>query len=68
VRPVHVAGYIEELGQVRKAPTVKQHLACTGDGQSFLVAHDQVYDRPNDDESERVRLLIPVIGPGHTLL
>jgi integrase/recombinase XerD len=28
VQPVHVAGYIEELGQVRKAPTVKQHLAC----------------------------------------
>src|ERR1700722_4151753 len=28
VQPVHVAGYIEELGAVRKAPTVKQHLAC----------------------------------------
>src|SRR5580704_7420977 len=28
VQPVHVAGYIEELGTVRKAPTVKQHLAC----------------------------------------
>jgi hypothetical protein len=25
---VHVAGYIEELGKIRKAPTVKQHLAC----------------------------------------
>ena len=28
VQPVHVAGYIEELGKLRKAPTVKQHLAC----------------------------------------
>ena len=28
VQPVHVAGYIEELGTLRKAPTVKQHLAC----------------------------------------
>src|ERR1017187_9118513 len=28
VQPLHVAGYIEELGKVRAAPTVKQHLAC----------------------------------------
>jgi integrase/recombinase XerD len=28
VRPVHVAGYIEQLQATRKAPTVKQHLAC----------------------------------------
>ncbi len=28
VLPVHVAAYIEQLGKVRKAPTVKQHLAC----------------------------------------
>jgi integrase/recombinase XerD len=28
VQPVHVAGYVEELGKVRSAPTVKQHLAC----------------------------------------
>ena len=28
VRPVHVAGYIEQLQASRKAPTVKQHLAC----------------------------------------
>ena len=27
VRPVHVAGYIEQLQAVRSAPTVKQHLA-----------------------------------------
>jgi site-specific recombinase XerD len=26
--PVHVAGYIEELGEKRTAPTVKQHLAA----------------------------------------
>jgi site-specific recombinase XerD len=28
VRPVHVAGYIEQLQATRKASTVKQHLAC----------------------------------------
>jgi site-specific recombinase XerD len=28
VEPVHVAGYIEQLGTVRSAPTVKQHLAA----------------------------------------
>ena len=28
VQPVHVAAYIEELGKVRSAPTVKQYLAC----------------------------------------
>jgi integrase len=28
VQPMHVAAYIEGLGKVRKAPTVKQHLAC----------------------------------------
>jgi hypothetical protein len=28
VWPVHVAGYIEQLQVLRKAPTVKQHLAC----------------------------------------
>jgi site-specific recombinase XerD len=28
VEPVHVAGYIEQIGTVRSAPTVKQHLAA----------------------------------------
>src|SRR5258708_20888005 len=28
IQPVHVAGYIEQLQMTRKAPTVKQHLAC----------------------------------------
>jgi site-specific recombinase XerD len=28
VQPIHVAAYIEELGQVRSKPTVKQHLAA----------------------------------------
>jgi integrase/recombinase XerD len=28
IRPVHVAGYIEQLQGERSAPTVKQHLAC----------------------------------------
>jgi site-specific recombinase XerD len=28
VRPVHVAGYVEQLGTIRSAPSVKQHLAA----------------------------------------
>src|SRR4051812_19653243 len=28
VQPVHVAGYVEELGKIRAAPSVKQHLAA----------------------------------------
>jgi site-specific recombinase XerD len=28
IKPVHVAGYIEQLQGERSAPTVKQHLAC----------------------------------------
>jgi len=28
LQPVHVAAYVEQLGQVRAAPTVKQHLAA----------------------------------------
>jgi site-specific recombinase XerD len=28
IKPVHVAGYIEQLQKERSAPTVKQHLAC----------------------------------------
>jgi hypothetical protein len=28
VRPVHVAGYTEQMEASRKAPIVKQHLAC----------------------------------------
>jgi len=29
VQPVHVAGYVEELGKTRAAPSVKQSLAAT---------------------------------------
>src|SRR3954454_7191467 len=28
IEPVHVAGYVEQLGRVRSAPSVKQHLAA----------------------------------------
>jgi site-specific recombinase XerD len=28
IKPMHVAGYIEQLQEERSAPTVKQHLAC----------------------------------------
>lgn len=28
LQPVHVAAYVEQLGQIRSAPTVKQHLAA----------------------------------------
>ena len=37
VQPVHVAVYIEQLGQVRSAPTVKQHLAAIRRLFDFLV-------------------------------
>jgi len=39
VQPVHVAGYIEELCRLSKAPTVKQHLTT------------KPYDRRDDEVS-----------------
>lgn len=37
IRPVHVAGYVEGLGRVCSAPTVKQHLAAIRVLLDFLV-------------------------------
>jgi site-specific recombinase XerD len=37
VEPVHVAAYIEQLGAVRSAPTVKQHLAALRHLFDYLV-------------------------------
>jgi integrase/recombinase XerD len=46
VQPVHVAGYIEELGTTRKAPTVKQHLACIRMLFDWLVTGQIVATNP----------------------
>jgi integrase/recombinase XerD len=46
VQPVHVAAYIEELGKVRAAPTVKQHLACIRMLFDWLVTGQVVPSNP----------------------
>jgi len=46
VQPVHVAGYIEELGRMRKAPTVKQHLACIRMLFDWLVTGQVIATNP----------------------
>ena len=46
VQPVHVAAYIEELGKSRKAPTVKQHLACIRMLFDWLVTGQVVPSNP----------------------
>ena len=46
VLPVHVAAYIEELGKVRAAPTVKQHLACIRMLFDWLVTGQVVPSNP----------------------
>src|SRR4051812_35123087 len=46
VQPVHVAAYIEELGKVRKAPTVKQHLAYIRMLFDWLVTGQIVASNP----------------------
>lgn len=58
VQPVHVAGYIEELGQTRKAPTVKQHLACIRMLFDWLVTGQIIPSNP----SHAVR------GPRHSVI
>jgi integrase/recombinase XerD len=58
VQPVHVAGYIEELGHVRKAPTVKQHLACIRMLFDWLVTGQVVASNP----AHAVR------GPRHSVI
>jgi integrase/recombinase XerD len=46
VQPVHVAGYIEQLGKRRSAPTVKQHLACIRMLFDWLVTGQVVPSNP----------------------
>jgi integrase/recombinase XerD len=46
VRPVHVAGYIEQLQATRKAPTVKQHLACIRMLFDWLVTGQVIASNP----------------------
>ena len=58
VLPVHVAGYIEELGKVRKAPTVKQHLACIRMLFDWLVTGQVIPSNP----AHAVR------GPRHSVM
>jgi site-specific recombinase XerD len=38
IQPIHVAGYIEQLGAVASKPTVKQHLAAIRMPFDWLVA------------------------------
>lgn len=58
VQPVHVAGYIEELGRTRKAPTVKQHLACIRMLCDWLVMGQVIASNP----AHAVR------GPRHSVM
>jgi integrase/recombinase XerD len=46
VQPVHVAGYIEELGKLRSASTVKQHLACIRMLFDWLVTGQLIASNP----------------------
>ncbi len=58
VQPVDVAGYIEELGKTRKAPTVKQHLACIRMLFDWLVTGQIIASNP----AHAVR------GPRHSVI
>ena len=58
VQPVHVAGYIEQLSAIRKAPTVKQHLACIRMMFDWLVTGQVVPTNP----AHAVR------GPRHSVM
>src|ERR1017187_854427 len=58
VQPVHVAGYIEQLQETRKAPTVKQHLACIRMLFDWLVTGQVVPSNP----AHAVR------GPRHSVM
>jgi len=46
VEPVHVAGYVEQLGTIRSAPTVKQHLAAIRMLFDWLVVGQVVPSNP----------------------
>lgn len=58
VQPVHVAGYIEQLQRTRKAPTVKQHLACIRMLFDWLVTGQVIASNP----ARAVR------GPRHSVM
>ena len=58
VQPVHVAAYIEELGKLRSAPTVKQHLACIRMLFDWLVTGQVIATNP----AHAVR------GPRHSVI
>jgi site-specific recombinase XerD len=58
VQPVDVAGYIEQLGKVRSAPTVKQHLACLRMLFDWLVTGQVIPSNP----AHAVR------GPRHSVI
>jgi len=46
IQPVHVAAWIEELGQSLSAPTVKQHLAAVRHLFDWLVVHQVMSSNP----------------------
>jgi integrase/recombinase XerD len=58
VQPVHVAAYIEQLGKLRAAPTVKQHLACIRMLFDWLVTGQVIASNP----AHAVR------GPRHSVM
>ncbi len=58
VQPVHVVGYVEQLQAMRKAPTVKQHLACIRMMFDWLVTGQVIASNP----AHAVR------GPRHSVI
>jgi site-specific recombinase XerD len=46
IKPMHVAGYIEQLQRERSAPTVKQHLACLRMLLDWLVTGQVIPSNP----------------------
>lgn len=58
VQRVHVAGYVEEPGKLRSAPTVKQHLACIRMLFDWLVTGQIIATNP----AHAVR------GPRHSVI
>lgn len=57
IQPIAVAAYVEELGQARARPTVKQHLAAIGMLFDWLVTGQVVPSNP----------AAPVRGPKHVV-
>ena len=61
VQPVHVAGYVEELGKTRAAPSVKQSLAAIRMLFDWLVVGQVVPANPAYVDALTVR---PLARPG----